>query len=926
MKNYGLPLAITVFIVLAVGLAIASGLLKRLQTAAENLPDALARLFARRDPTRYYLEKFVDDYKDPKFQSLKALARDVQMPELKDIYVPALMRMETAESEAGAKGGKGGGELLERPLRDQPKSVTLTDAVQEAPGHLALTGIAGSGKSTELQWAGVACAQAALGQRLSVEQRALVRALGKGRPLTPVFFPLGAFDRYCQQHKGGLRTAANLLEFAVTRFNKLHEKQPLSADFFKQRLRQGCLLLFDGVDEVEPDQRGTVRAAVQELLKDYAGPRTRALLTSRPAAYFGTAQAANFRKGDIQPLADGQRDALIRGLHKSMYPDDADKAARESRDLIRRIEASDEKVQELARTPLLSTIFALVHRAKRQLPEQRAELYEEAVITLLEESYRRDDAETGARASDADPNLRRDRLALVAFHLHDAGAGDEGMAENDLVERVWPAFGQDALTARAEASRFMHGIANRGGLLEEQDRRFGFRSHRTFQEFLAGRYLVRGYAPFDLQKQGEFLGKRLDDERWEEPARLAAGYLAIGGPGEAEQFIKMIFNLGGDDDAGDRATAIAGLALSDLPAAHLSALSQTRASLVKEMLNAFRRDPPRLELPLRRRLGLALAALSDPRFATPLCERKADALRNYLTAIPSGPFRMGTSDEEAEALKAQHAEAWDDEKPQHIVFVSEFRIGKYPITNADFRAFVDEGGYDPDRPHWQGEARAWRLATMEPDLSIYSEKSRESIANWLKGRPKEKRHQPFFWDDPQWNADNLPVVGVTWYEADAYCRWLTGQLRASGAIRMAEEVRLPTEAEWEKAARGPQNRLWPWGDTWDKGRCNSEESGFNATTPVGMYPDGASDYGVEDMIGNVWEWCGDWYDEELYQSREDQDVRDPPGPPSGKARVVRGGAWSSDRRLCRSAYRSWSGPAFFGSSLGLRVVCAPVRS
>lgn len=893
------------------------------------------------DLTRHYLEKFIDDNKNPKFQSLKALARDVQMPELQDIYVPARLVVEVTEAERATLKGKGkkeregNVELIEGRMGERQSPVTLIEAMGKGAASLAVIGIAGSGKSTELQWAGLACARAILKQKLSKEQKEFIAALG-GSPLTPIFFPLGAFDRYCQRKKNGLRTTSALLEFATERFNQLHDNKPLPADFFAKKLKQGCLLLFDGVDEVEPDHRGAVRAAVQGLLSDYPHARARSLLTSRPAAYFGEAQAANFRKCEVQPMTDDQRDELIRGLHRAMHAPDEDKAKRESQDLSRRIDASDERVRVLAQTPLLTTIFALVHKAKRQLPQQRAELYEEAVTTLLEESYRKDDVDLGTRtASESDPNLRRDRLSLIAFYLHDKRVGDDGMPENDLIDLIWEKFGSDKATAREEAKNFMHGIANRGGLLEEQDRRFGFRSHRTFQEFLASRYLVRGYAPFDLKKQGKYIADRLKDDHWEEPLRLAAGYLAIGGEGEVEQFIKLIADLGGDDVTGDRASAVAGLSLSDLPASHLRQPNPTRLKIIKEMLNVLERNPPRLEIPLRRRLGLALSTIGDPRFnpPLPLGEELGARVKSHFITIPAGKFLMGTSDDEAQRLKEQGADSFGDEKPQHAVYVSAFGIGKYPVTNIEYRAFVDDKGYEKES-YWSERGKSWLNGSMDADLSFISdEDTKKRYKDWLASRPKEKRNQPFFWDDPQWNADTLPVVGVTWFEAEAYCQWLTNKLRQAKAITDTQEIRLPREAEWEKAARAQRptsnlqpltSRLWSWGDTWDATKCNSSASNFNGTTPVGMYPNGASDYGVQDMMGNVWEWCADWWDDGLYASRKDQEVRDPLGAENGSTRVVRGGSWFANQLNCRSAFRGRDTPLDFSDGIGFRLLLSPV--
>jgi formylglycine-generating enzyme required for sulfatase activity len=120
--------------------------------------------------------------------------------------------------------------------------------------------------------------------------------------------------------------------------------------------------------------------------------------------------------------------------------------------------------------------------------------------------------------------------------------------------------------------------------------------------------------------------------------------------------------------------------------------------------------------------------------------------------------------------------------------------------------------------------------------------------------------QSGLWEDERWNRPDHPVVGVSWYEAVAYCRWLTEALQAAGALDESEVVRLPTEAEWEKAARGEHARRWPWGDDFDPAWAITGESGLRRTTPVGKYsPAGDSPYGAADIAGNVWEWCSSLY-------------------------------------------------------------------
>jgi formylglycine-generating enzyme required for sulfatase activity len=199
--------------------------------------------------------------------------------------------------------------------------------------------------------------------------------------------------------------------------------------------------------------------------------------------------------------------------------------------------------------------------------------------------------------------------------------------------------------------------------------------------------------------------------------------------------------------------------------------------------------------------------------------------------------------------------------PVQIARLEEgFFIGRYPVTNAEYRRFVEAGGYEK-REYWSDEG-------------------------WQR-KQSEKWAEPRYWDNPKWNQPDQPVVGVSWYEAEAYARWAG--------------MRLPTELEWEKAARGIDGRQYPWGDGFDPSRCNTDESGIGKTTPVGKYsPDGDSPYGVADMAGNVWEWCADWYD-------EGEDTK-----------VLRGGSWVNARRYACCAYRIKSHPPDRGVNWGFR--------
>ncbi len=264
-----------------------------------------------------------------------------------------------------------------------------------------------------------------------------------------------------------------------------------------------------------------------------------------------------------------------------------------------------------------------------------------------------------------------------------------------------------------------------------------------------------------------------------------------------------------------------------------------------------------------------------------------------MVTIPAGAFLMGTPEAEVEELAklgGVQPEVVRREVPQHEVTLSAYAIARYPVTNAEFRRFIEDSGYTV-RDYW-------------------------TETGWQQ-KEKEGWTQPRFWDDGQWNDPSQPVVGVSWYEAVAYCNWLSAKTKRA--------YRLPTEAEWEKAARSTDGRRYPWGNTWDAARCNNKESGLGKTTPVGQYPDGDSPYGVSEMVGQVWEWCSSKYGgagakpKFGYPYKPDKERED---LESDDTRILRGGSWYSGNPagVCRCSFRNWDLPGGWNGIWGFRFV------
>jgi formylglycine-generating enzyme required for sulfatase activity len=290
--------------------------------------------------------------------------------------------------------------------------------------------------------------------------------------------------------------------------------------------------------------------------------------------------------------------------------------------------------------------------------------------------------------------------------------------------------------------------------------------------------------------------------------------------------------------------------------------------------------------------GDTLARLGDPRLGI-------NAGSYLFCEIPAGKFFMGSKDD---------PQAYGDEQPQfsYEKITRDFFIARYPVTNAQFDAFIaDPRGY-LNNQWWTKNGWDWRKS--------------------------EKREMP-----PKFGGvfdlPNHPAVNISWYEAHAFTQWLTNRLRTEGfslqvwrtdkieTVKLDAkkwEARLPSEAEWEKAARGTDGRRYPWGNDPDPNRANYSDTGIGATSAVGCFPKGESPYGLLDMSGNVWEWCAtQWTDG--YKGYQENNQ-----PEGNSPRVVRGGAFHYNGGFVRCAYRGWSYPYGWDWDLGFCVVVSPV--
>ncbi len=699
-------------------------------------------------------------------------------------------------------------------------------------------------------------------------------------------------------------------------------------------LSGNLLLILDGLDEVPEHTRERVRRAVGALLQAY-GELQRVIVTCRVRSYTGATVLPGFAPHTLAAFDEDKIRAFVQRWYKAQEQlgrVTAAVAAERSRDLQRA--ALSEDLRPLAGNPLLLTTMALIHQKEVRLPKERVRLYSLAVQVLLTRWQQRKglavSPELGAVLSD-DLKLRAllERLAYEA-HSRQAGKRRSGdLARKDLLEILEaPA----CLGTVGLAGEFLDYVDQRAGLLVGQGgaeddhqapKTYAF-PHRTFQEYLAGCYLVSGRSA-----EREYWRLAEQPEAWALAAPLGAEELYYNRR-NTEKVLDLAYALAPEQEPASRREWQALLWSAQMAAVlggdtirQDTARPDGGAAYLERLLRRLVQGVARCPLPAlgRAELGNALAKLGDPRPGVGL---RADGIPDIVWCeIPAGPFLMGSNE-------ARDSMAFDGEQPQHEVTLPRYYISRYPVTVAQFDAFVQAGGYAEAR-YWP-EARAakrWQVA---------------GIRSYDDGEP---RSAPVDYGAP-FNLPNHPVVGITWYEALAFCRWLEELLQAADsgmqlwkANRLtsmnmppgAFKVQLPSEAEWEKAARGGLEIPWgetgiqrenpdparryPWGQKPDPERANFDEARIEATSAVGCFPKGASPYGVEDLSGNVWEWTrSHWkaYPYDPTDGREDLTADD------FTLRVVRGGVFYDNEGYARCAYRVGCDPDLRYWGQGFRVV------
>lgn len=760
--------------------------------------------------------------------------------------------------------------------------------VNSAP-YAALLGDPGSGKTTFASFLALCLA----GEILGLEDTSL-DCLGEGwtqGALLPVRVVLRTFAANLEPHPAG--RPGDLLWAHIT--EQMGQSLADFAPLLRQHLlEEGGLLILDGLDEAPEAQhrRETVKQAVLDFRRQF--PRVRILLTSRTYAYqrqewrlpgFAEAVLAPFRADQAETFVNkwyGHMAQMRKGMGES-------EAQGRASILIQAIKQNPH-LRELAGRPLLLTLMASLHAWRGgSLPDDREQLYEESVELLLDIWERpkiiHDRAgqaalqiESMAEWLRAPQSMVRKALETLAFDVH-AGqreiTGAADIAEGRLVAALLGATDDPDM----RPARVLEYIRDRAGLLTNKGEGVYSFPHRTFQEYLAARHLTERSFP------GLLVQLVYDEpERWREVLLLAAAKAARGAPYAAWTLVSKLVAQPCTPEAVATATErewwaalLAGQALVETEIHHRINPMFDRDNLavlgaVRGWLEALV-SRGQLAAVDRALAGRTLGLIGDGRPGVGLKEGLPDI---DWVAVEAGPFFMGSN-------QGRDPYAADNERPRFLCTLIRrpYQLSRFPITVAQYQAFVKAGGYT-ERRYWTEAGWAWRME--------------QQVAG-----PCENDHTV--------QIANHPQVGVGWYEAVAFCAWLS---EATGRT-----IRLPTEAEWERAARHTDSRLYPWGDDFRAGACNLNDAGIGGAAAVGIFPAGDAACGAADMAGNVWEWCSTrWlpnYAGYEYQVSDDLN--------GDERRVLRGGAFYNSRHLLRCASRNfYAAPSNRYASIGFRVV------
>jgi formylglycine-generating enzyme required for sulfatase activity len=690
------------------------------------------------------------------------------------------------------------------------------------------------------------------GKTTFLKYLSLKLARGEGEDLglngrLPILLPLAAYANALGEKD------IRLDDFIAAYFDETVAELPVS-EMLTDALKNGlALILLDGLDEVKDlNLRNTVVERVMDFYAYHRRKGNKFLLTSRVVGYRDVRPAAeNLAETTLVDFEDEEIEGFITrwtvALEKEAQGGDT-AVARTDAEVERRglLEAvqHNQGVRHLAANPLLLTILALMKRQGVSLPERRVQLYDRYVTTLLS-SWNRARSLTGrAPGRDLDEEDTVRMLAPLALWMHEIAPGVGLVPRPDLQRKLIELFtARGEEDSRAASKQFLEDVHQHAALLLARGpEEYGF-IHLTFEEYLAA-VAIALEGQGDAELMAGILSPHIGEQAWREVTLLTVAYLGIPQrlPRVAGQVVEALA-LAKEGQPGEAAVLAGDAVLDSFPGGiPVESKDKVVRALVPTMQNA------EVAPKTRQRAGHILGKLGwQPK-----------DLDEFIK-IPAGKFLYGDEKEEREIK-------------------NPFWMAKYPVTNLQFARFMEAGGYE-NKDWWSKDS--WE----------YCQKN-----NW-----QEPRH----WDDRKWNNPISPVVGVSWFEAEAYANWLNQQVLPFEKPENYH-VALPTEEKWEYAARGTDGREYPWGNEFDMKFANTTKSGDIGTTAVCTYPQGINPFSLQDLSGNVFEWTDSWYNVKK------------------NTRVLRGGSWISGDRYARCAYRRRSYPDGWYDLIGFRIIVSLV--
>lgn len=772
-----------------------------------------------------YLDYLYTRYMTVDFKGIGASGRLPSGLSVLDLYIPAKARVELSTGEMWSRERLMTESIMKRPGVELPgaqlnEPQLLLDLLRDNEG-LVILGNPGSGKTTFLKYLTLMLAQ----------NRG--DALGMDGWL-PVLLPVSAYANALATQDISLQS------FLSDYFHNRGIDVP-AGQIIQDALGKGqALVMLDGLDEVPtPRLRALVIERIETLVYYHRKRGNKFVITSRIAGYRSMSLSVNglmecmiadLGDDDIKLFLDRWVTAIAAANSGLTNAERAESVEKMSRMLYAVARAP--RMRIWTTNPLMLTIIVLLLSENAVLPARRVNLYDQCTRTLLT-TWNLSRSLDKRSAGEVDVLEKTRVLALLALWIQEnypEGMVRVGELRQQLLQ-VYQTYG--ASDPERAARQFLTDVHEHNGLLLERAPGVYCFLHRSFQEYFAA-MAVAQKGQRELSNVVEYMAQRLDEPRWHEVLLLTIGYLGNiqDRVGAASDVLQQLLRYTQDRP---QAVLLAGEAvLAALPdGVTVQCRTDVANALMRTMVRSKYVSPE-----MRNRAGSTLGSLGDFR---DLEER---------IRVSAGPFLMGSDN-------------YQDEQPQHQVHLSDFLIGRYPVTNMQYARFVIETGHLPPQ-YWHGN-------TPPPELN------------------------------------NHPVVNVSWHDAQAYCEWLT--------LRFREKYRLPSEAEWEKAARGTDGNEYPWGDELHIIDANYDGMGLDGTSAVGCFPNGVSPYGCEDMAGNVWEWTSSLYAAYPYDAGDGREAPDAYGN-----RVLRGGAWNSDAMSLRCSNRVGGDPHSRQDSIGFRII------